>query len=212
MYRILILITVISFIYVLFLYLRNNKEGLSDWKNYFHLMGLIDKCSRINSKSEQTSENYNLYDWIFCGSFFFTILSFIILAVSGFLPVLVTGQQLGGILLIIHVTIAPVFILSITISVLLMVHNMRFNYQDWETFNNRSVKTWDDAKTILFSKINFWIAFIMVLSAILAIILMMFPFFGTYGQEQLLGIHRYSTLILFLLFQHQIYIIAKKQN
>ena len=212
MYRILILITMISFIYVLFLYLTKNKQDLSGWKKFFRLKELIAHCSRINSKGEKTSENYNLYDWIFCGSFLLTILSFILLAVSGFLPVLFTGQHLGGILLVIHVTIAPVFVLSITASVLLMVHKMRFNYHDWETFKNRSVKTWDDAKTILFSKINFWIAFIMIISAILAIILMMFPFFGTYGQEQLLGIHRYSTLILFLLFQHQIYIIAKKEN
>lgn len=212
MYRILILITVISFIYVLFLYLRKNKAELSDWKNYFRLNELIARCSRAISKGEQSAKNYNLYDWVFCGSFLFTILSFIILAVTGFLQVLVTGQHLGGILLIIHVTIAPVFVLSVTITVLLMVHKMRFNYNDLETFKNRSAKTWDEAKVNIFKKIDFWMAFTMVIPAILAIILMMFPLFGTYGQEQLLDIHRYSTLILFLLFQHQIYIIAKKEN
>jgi len=209
MYRILILISLITCGYVLYLYFRENKQIISSWKHYFSLKNLISHCPGMENHAKENSRKFNIPDGIYCGSFLVTVISFCLLAITGFFPVVLTGHQLGGLFLIIHVTVAPVLVLSVTVLILLTVHSMRFDGQDLDAVRKQGKNNGLAVKRGLVIKIEFWIAFVLIILAILAIILMLYPIFGEAGQNKLLNLHKYSTLILFFLFQHQVYLIAK---
>lgn len=210
MYRILILISLLTCGYVLYLYFKENKRIGPPWNHYFRIKNLISHCPDMDHQVEENGNTYNIHDGIYCGSFLVTILSFCLLAITGFLPVLFSGQHLGGLFLIIHVTVAPALVLSVTVLILLTVHNMRFDIQDLDAVRKQGKDAGLAAKRGLVIKIEFWIAFILIILAILAIILMMYPIFGEAGQNKLLNLHKYSTLILFFLFQHQVYLVGKE--
>jgi hypothetical protein len=210
MYRILILISLITCGYVLYLYFRENKQIISSWKHYFSLKNLVSHCPGVENHAEENSKKSNIHDGIYCGSFLITVISFCLLAITGFLPVVLTGHHLGGLFLIIHVTVAPVLVLSVTVLILLMVHNMRFDSLDLDAVRKQDKNKDLVIKRGLVIKIEFWIAFVLIILAIMAIILMMYPIFGETGQNKLLNLHKYSTLILFFLFQHQVYLLVKK--
>jgi len=55
-------------------------------------------------------------------------------------------------------------------------------------------------------KICFWLILFLALPVILSAVLSMFTLFGTYGQELLLGLHRYSTLSLALFSMAWLYL------
>jgi hypothetical protein len=55
----------------------------------------------------------------------------LLLALTGFLPVLFLGGHLSGALLIIHVTVAPLFALCLSALALLWAHRLRFDEADW---------------------------------------------------------------------------------
>jgi hypothetical protein len=210
MYRILILISLITCGYVFYLYFKQNKQIKSPLKHYFK--NLISNCPGVNVSAEKTDKTSPLHEKMYCGSYFVTILAFGLLAFTGFLPVLFSGQHLGGLFLIIHVTLAPVLVLSVTVLILLMVHSMRFDSQDLETFKKPVKNNDGKINRRLVIKIEFWIAFVLIILAITAIILMMYPIFGESGQNKLLSLHKYSTLILFFLFQHQVYLNTKSDK
>jgi hypothetical protein len=209
MYRILILISLLTCGYVLYLYFTKNKKIISPWRHYFNFKNLITHCPGSENDVKSNDNKPDIQAGIYCGSFLLTVISFCLLATTGFLPVLLTGHHLSGLFLIIHVTIAPVFVLSVTILILLTVHKMRFDSQDLDAVRKQGKDVNLAAKTGLVIKIEFWIAFVLIIVAIMAIILMMYPIFGETGQNKLLNLHKYSTLILFFLFQHQVYLIAK---
>ena len=208
MFRFLLVITSLSFIYVSIRYFKKIRRDNPDLNKYFSRRQIFTRCSGKTMDRNNHPATPGIREWGFCASILITLLSFYILAITGILPVLITGQHLSGILLITHVTVAPVFIVASLISILFLVHRLRLNENDWQLVKDRSINTGQKLRSLFFEKIEFWIAFIMVVSAILSIILMMYPIFDTAGQEMLLNIHRYSTLVLFLILQHRIYIHA----
>ena len=145
------------------------------------------------------------------------LLCFVVLAVTGLYPVLVRGQHLSGYLLMIHATFAPVFAACLTVLALMWAHRCRFSESDcplWfqriirrETVNKDSFAE----KSCLGQKICFWLIILLALPVILSIVLSMFPLFGTDGQEFLLNLHRYSTLLLALAVIVHTYLIIRTQ-
>jgi len=145
-----------------------------------------------------------------------TLALFFLLAVSGFVPIMITGGHLSGIPLIIHVTIAPFFCVSLALSVLFWVYFLRFDSKDWDYIKGLNQKRKKKHKAILdinfWQKVNFWTFATISLPAITSIILGMYPIFGTSGQEILIELHRYSTLLLFIVVLFHIYLLFIKLN
>lgn len=123
---------------------------------------------------------------------------FLILALTGFLPVIIVGQHLSGALLVVHVTAAPIFALSLALLALLWAHRQRFTAEEWQTMRDlvqrKSVQR--DRTLDLLRKVCFWLVLVASLPLILSIIAGVFPLFGTEGQEALVAWHGFSALLL----------------
>lgn len=136
-----------------------------------------------------------------------TVICFFILALSGFLPIVFLGEHLTGTLLIIHVTIAPLFALLLAAIALLWAHRLRLGENDWRCF----VKMWKlqiperDLLSRCLLRAGFWLILLASLPLILSVLLELYPLFGTEGVELLMSLHAYSALVLTLLALVQIY-------
>jgi hypothetical protein len=131
------------------------------------------------------------------------ILSFISLAITGFIPVAIFNSHISGIFLIIHVTIAPVFVAALAASCLFFVHSNQFDVEDWQLIKARtSQKSADNTDyhiQLYLLKVYFWLFLTFSVLASLSMIVSMFPFFGTDGQTMMLTIHQYTTLGLLII-------------
>ena len=152
------------------------------------------------------------------------LLCFVVLLITGFYPVLVYGEHLSGFLLMLHATFAPVFAACLAVLVVFWADNCRFdkNYWPWlqrvlgrEAVNKAGVKRYEprpsDGLGELLRKICFWLIVLLALPVILSVVLSMFPFFGTDGQEFLLNLHRYSVLLLALAAIVHTYLVIRTQ-
>lgn len=128
------------------------------------------------------------------------LVCFVVLVITGFYPVLVQGEHLSGYLLMVHATFAPVFAGCLAVLALMWADNCRFDKGDWpwlqKLLHGEAAAKPAGAKCRLGQKICFWLIVLLALPVILSIVLGMFPLFGTEGQEFLLNLHRYSTLLL----------------
>ena len=132
-----------------------------------------------------------------------TFLSFIFLGLTGILPVVILNAHISGILLIIHVTIAPLFVIALTITALVLSHSYQFDNRDWQLLRMFISRDKQDhfnyhLQTYLI-KAYFWIFLLFSVPASLSIIVSMFPFIGTDGQTLMLTTHQYSTLVLLII-------------
>ena len=121
------------------------------------------------------------------------LLSFLILFLTGFGPLLL-GFRLHGILLMIHATFAPVFIGCVSLLAIGWAQGMTFR------MNSAVVQN-----------VFFWILIFLTLPVTLSIILSMFPFFGTEGQVFLFTLHRWSTLLFVCAAIIFLYILVRLQ-
>jgi hypothetical protein len=132
-----------------------------------------------------------------------SILTFIILALTGIIPVLILNEQIGGLFLIIHVTIAPFFVVALTMTALFWAHFQQFNQSDFifikELRNKKDERNRENHKHTFWPRIHFWLFLAFSVPASLSMIFSMFPYFGTEGQFAMLNIHRYSTLVLLII-------------
>jgi hypothetical protein len=119
-------------------------------------------------------------------TFVLGLLSFAVLAASGFLSIYVLGESVSGWWLMAHVTAGGVFAICMAAAAVLWAEKNHL----WV---GREKKTGN-----LPARICFWGVIAATLPAILSTILSMFNLFGTDGQEFLLKIHHYSTLLLTL--------------
>ena len=135
--------------------------------------------------------------------FSITLLTFIILAFTGIIPVLILNEHMSGIFLIIHVTIAPVFAIALSLTALFWAHFQQFNNSDLQLL--KTVRTQIKISHLEYHvqtywpKILFWLFLTLSIPASLSMIISMFPFFGTDGQNTMLNIHRYTTLGLLII-------------
>lgn len=132
------------------------------------------------------------------------LLCLVVLAVTGFYPVLVLGEHISGYLVMVHATFAPVFAVCVAVLAVMWARSCRFTPGDWPWFE-RLVRRATLAQSAgekrrsrnasLGQKITFWLIVFLALPLGLSIVLSMFPLFGTHGQEFLLGMHRSTALV-----------------
>lgn len=145
-------------------------------------------------------------------AFLLGLLSFMVLLLTGFAPV-IFGIKLQGWWLMVHATFAPIFIGCAAIVALLGAGQYRFNQKDceaipfigecgagkgcWLTDSGLGVKT------------GFWLLLILSLPVTLTMVLSMLPLFGTEGQEFLYFVHRWSALVFGLLAVIELYMLIR---
>ena len=122
------------------------------------------------------------------------LISIKILAITGFLQVMILGEHMSGFLLLLHMIAAPAFAVAIAILTLLTISDHRFSAEDWQAFRSRKDNT--EAASNFWRKTCYWLIVVSSIPALASIILSMYPIFGTNGQEALLSWHRYATLVL----------------
>jgi len=132
--------------------------------------------------------------YVFAGAFL------ILLALSGFAPVLLMGAHVSGMLLVLHVTIAPLFALSLCALALFWAHRLRFNRSDLQVVRDirHHATPEEEPLTRFMLKCGFWTILLLSLPLMLTIILSLFPIFGTEGEAMLIRLHGYSALLLLL--------------
>ncbi len=132
------------------------------------------------------------------------LVCFVVLALTGFYPVLILGEHISGYLVMLHATFAPVFAICMAVLAVMWAGNCRFTAGDWPWFERivqrvTSVKDAEKApkskSSGLGQKITFWLIIFLTLPLALSIVLSMFPLFGTHWQEVLLGLHRNTAYI-----------------
>ncbi len=146
------------------------------------------------------------------------LLCFVILAVTGFYPTIILGEHISGYLIMVHATFAPIFAICLAVLAVMWARNCRFTHSDWPWFQ-RIVQRVTLVKSAseeahyensgLGQKITFWLIIFLALPLILSIILSMYTLFGTYWQELLLGIHRYTALVFALVGIVHIYLVIR---
>jgi cytochrome b subunit of formate dehydrogenase len=127
------------------------------------------------------------------------LVCFVVLALTGFYPVLVLGEHITGYLVMLHVTFATVLTVCVAVLAVMWASNCRFTAGDWPWFERivqrvTSVKSADKGtprkSSGLGQKITFWLIIFLILPLALSIVISMFHLFGTHGQKLLLGLHR----------------------
>tara|TARA_Y100001934_G_C12093925_1_gene650543 strand:- start:34 stop:645 length:612 start_codon:yes stop_codon:yes gene_type:complete len=126
--------------------------------------------------------------------------SLAVLFVTGFGGRLLLGEALHGYSLMMHVGLAPVFVISAGVVLVAWGHRCRLNGDDRQGLADllrlRGANPADTAD--LSWKLTFWLAMLLIVPVSLSMVLGMFQIFGTHGQESLLSIHQYTALALTL--------------
>jgi cytochrome b subunit of formate dehydrogenase len=146
------------------------------------------------------------------------LLSFVILAITGFYPTLILGKHISGFLVMVHATFAPVLAVCLAVLAVMWARNCRFTGGDWPWFE-RIVQRVTLANSPgdevpregsgIGQKIAFWLVIFLALPLILSIILSMFPLFGIHWQEILLAMHRYTALVFTMVAVLHTYFIIR---
>lgn len=123
----------------------------------------------------------------------------LILAITGFLPVIIFGAAVSNFALMLHLLLAPLFAIGLTALALFWAQRHRFNKSD-----GASLQQWFRDKKFFASsgnpnvwqKILFWASLLLAVPLIASTAVMMYPLLGTAGQESLLRWHGYTGLLL----------------
>ncbi|NUO84431.1 hypothetical protein HUU05_30515 [candidate division KSB1 bacterium] len=142
-----------------------------------------------------------------------SLLFFVILAVTGFAPVLLFGAHMSGVLMILHVTVAPIFVVGAVALTLMYAQRQTFNQTDWDycrqlvrrKLTNKNIFA---AGLSFWKKTSFWLLLLLTVPVVMSVVLMMYPWFGTEGQHALLQWHRYGAFFLTLVLILHLYLIT----
>lgn len=119
---------------------------------------------------------------------------FIILFVTGFLPV-VFGFHMSGLFMMVHVQAALLMSICLIGLVFFFSNSRQLSLEEIQIL----VKDYKQNKMLeprIMLKVLYWKIIALVLPAMLSIILMLYPLFGTDGLEFLADVHRWSVLLL----------------
>lgn len=150
-------------------------------------------------------------------AFLVGLLSFCVLLVTGFGPLLF-GGRLHGYLVMIHATFAPVFIACTAFIAVTAVADYAFNKNDVENLPRPWWKCPGRAEGCWFTdsgvgaKIGFWLLLALSLSVTLTMVVSMLTLFGTQGQEFLFHTHRWTALVFALIAMIELYMLARMQS
>lgn len=146
-------------------------------------------------------------------AFLLGLLSFVILFLTGFLPVLL-GGRLHGYWLMLHATFAPVFIACGAVIALTGAQQYRLLKEDgcslaglWKNRNTRKACWLTDCSAA--PKVGFWILVALSLPITLTMVVGMLPLFGTIGQEWLFHVHRWCALVFALVTFCTLYVLIR---
>lgn len=126
--------------------------------------------------------------------------SFLVLAGTGFWPVIVCGAKMTGYIMMAHVTFGGIFAASLAVAAVIWAEDHRFAAGDGKWIRRGGYCTGrDDLPAGRFDagqKILFWMTAAIGVVVIVTPVLCMLKLFGTDGQEMLYEIHRYCSLLL----------------
>lgn len=133
-----------------------------------------------------------------------TAVCFVVLAITGFWPVLVRGEHISGFLMYIHATFAPIFALCMAILAVTWAGGHRFTADDcpWlsrllRRFTRLQVapdhRPW--RCSLVLYKATFWLVLFLMLPLILSIVVSMFHILGTPWQTFTLALHRWTSVV-----------------
>ena len=139
--------------------------------------------------------------------------SLVILFVTGFAGRLLFGEQITGYTLMLHVGLAPVFIVCTGFILVAWGHQCCLNEVDWQGLTSlmRLEKTDSGDTADLGWKLTFWLSMFLVVPVSLSMVLGMFQIFGTHGQELLISLHQYTSLALTLVAMIHVHLIIRRQ-
>lgn len=139
------------------------------------------------------------------------LLSFAVLFLTGFGP-LVCGGKLHGYLLMLHATFALVFIACAAIVVFLGAGDFAFTKKDAEVIPAGCKCTGDGCwltDSGVGAKAGFWMLAALALPVTLTMVLSMLPLLGTHGQELMFELHRWSALMFAWTAIVELYILIR---
>ena len=116
------------------------------------------------------------------------LLAVLLQALSSFGMILV-GQRMHGWMLILHMSVAGLFAVTLTALALLWAEQAAYSPAPDLRFHTGE-------------KAAFWLTVAAGCSTILSAMLGMMPWFGSDGQSTLLNVHRYSALVLLILIAY----------
>jgi len=189
------IILAVVIVVLIFNFLRLSKKNTTNPAEIFNNLK-SDLLSSIRKSKELRTKDKNLFN--FARQFFYSlsIIFLALMAVSGFLLPLF-WQTMDGILLFIHLFVAPFFVVSVVVAIALFAYRMQFNAADYAYLSAQ--RTARKQKSIFWKKIYFWLFIIAIIFNLGSMLLAMYPLLGTSGQNWLLNMHRYSALVLLIL-------------
>lgn len=200
-----LLVVVLVFVYLI---QKLSQKG-QKWDKIY---SLYSNEYKIVSKQDKSDKTTPYLSKIRVFLIYLTVFLFLILFFTGFIPTLFSDNILTGLPLIIHVTAAPLFAVTLSLLILLFSFSQRLNKADFE--NLRDIKNLlnIDPKTII--KTSFWLITFFSIPLLTSIILILFPILGTELQKFNIIVHRLSatiiTCVLFLLLFADI--LRRKSN
>jgi hypothetical protein len=132
------------------------------------------------------------------------LVCFIVLAFTGFWPLLVHGEHITGYGMMVHATFAPVFALCLAILAVTWAGSCRFTGEDAPWVNGLLRRTTrlrvaaEDKPcrgAVLWYKMTFWVLVFLALPLILSIVISMFHILGTSWQYFAMAAHRWTGLV-----------------
>jgi cytochrome b subunit of formate dehydrogenase len=148
-------------------------------------------------------------------AYLLAMLCFVVLFLTGFVPV-ICGGRLSGYWLMIHVTFGGVFAVCLAFLAVMWAQRFCFGLSDLQWL--RRLLGWggkvrDDIlqNSDVGRKSCFWVIVFLSLPLALTSILSMFPIFGTHGQEVLFELHRYSALVFAALVFIHLYLTIRAE-
>jgi cytochrome b subunit of formate dehydrogenase len=133
-----------------------------------------------------------------------SLICFLVLAITGFWPLLVRGEHISGYLMMIHATFAPLFALCLAILAVTWAGANRFTAEDcpWMQRLLRCTTRLHVAAedkpvrcAVLWYKATFWLLMFLALPLVLSIVISMFHILGTSWQFFTMAIHRWTALV-----------------
>ena len=133
-----------------------------------------------------------------------SLICFVVLALTGFWPLLVRGEHISGYLMMIHATFAPVFALCLAILAVTWAGENRLTAADCPWIGRLlrrttrlpvpgAEKPW--SCFLLGYKVTFWLLVFLTLPLILSIVVSMFHILGTDWQHLAMAAHRWTALV-----------------
>ncbi len=162
-----------------------------------HIRNIRNGAAKLrNPRSLKPGEAAEILRTVF---YCLTFLCVAVLAVTGFVPYF-SGDPLSGFNLLLHVSVAPLFAVSITILILLLA----YRYIPDTIPPGHAEESGNDAGDAAVSRlrfahrISFWLLVLLTPFVMGSIVLSMYTVFGTEGQVILLLVHRISAILFFV--------------